>query len=176
MDNYTISDPVFRINRSATLALSTSWQTIDFNGISTYNKNTFGIDTASGNKLVYWDSTNKLIKFVTDYPKNFSFTLYPETNTNLITTRATLQFRYVIPNGISTGVDLIVPFVDASTPYGDIGEVTILANGFRHSPISLPFSITPSIATKGVRVEMKLSNSLITLGACNLTSCAIQIQ
>lgn len=176
MDNYTIADPVFRVNRSATLTLSTAWQIIDFNGTSTYNRNTFGIDPVSSNKMVYWDSTNKIIKFVADYPKNFSFTLYPETSANLITTRATLQFRYVVPNGISTGVDLIVPFVDAATPYGDLGEVTILANGMRHAQISLPFNITPSVASKGVRVEMRLSNSLITLGVCNLTSCALQIQ
>jgi len=176
MDNYTIADPVFRVNRSATLALTTSWQIIDFNGTSSYNRNTFGIDPVSGNRLVYWDSSNKLIKFITDYPKNFSFTLYPESSTNLITTRATLQFRYVVPNGISAGVDLVVPFVDSATPYGDLGEVTILANGFRHPQISLPFSITPSVATKGVRVEMRISNSLVTLGICSLTNCALQIQ
>ena len=176
--NYTINDPVFRINRTATFALTTTWQTVDFNGTSTANSNDFGIDPISGNKMVYWDSTNKLIKFIGNppYKKTFSFSIYPETNTNIITTRATLQLRYVIPNGGGAGVDLIFPFVDTSTPYADIGEVTILAGGVKHTPLSLPIPVSTAIITNGVRVEMRLSNALFTLGVCNLTNCAIQIQ
>jgi len=174
--NYTIPEPNFRVNRTATLQLSTAWQTVDFNGTSIYNANTFGLDPATGNRFVYWDSTNKLIKFITDYPFNYSFTIYPETSANLITTRATLQFRYVVPNGISPGVDLITPFVDTATPYCDLGEVTILANGVKHTPISLPLSVTKELGAKGVRVEMRLSNSLITLGVCNLTNCALSVK
>lgn len=182
--NYTINDPVFRINRTASLNITTTWQTIDFNGTSTANSNDFGTDPATGNKMVYWDATNKLIRFIgrPPYKKTFSFSIYPETNTNVITTRATLQIRYVIPNGAGTGVDLIFPFVDTASPYADLGEATILAGGVRHMPLSLPIPVGNAIATNGVRVEIRLSNALGlipivgTLGTCTLTNCAIQIQ
>lgn len=174
--NYTIQDPVFRINRTQTLQLSTTWQAIDFNGTSTVNSNTFGINPVNGNKMVYWDSTNKVVRFQGDYDKNYSFSLYAETNTNLITTRAMIQVRYVIPNGAGAGVDLIFPFVDSANPYADLGEATVLANGIRHFPLTLIIPVRQATRTNGVRVEIRLSNALMTLGTSNLTNCALQIQ
>lgn len=175
-NNKSIQQGRFRINRTATLALTTSWQTVDFNGSSTYNTNTFGIDPETGAKMVSWDSTNKIVKFKGNYDRNYDITIYPETNANLITTRSSLQLRYVIPNGAGAGVDLYFPFSDTSQPFADLGEVTLLANGVRHIPLTLPVTVTQSIRTNGIRIELRISNSLITLGVCNLTNCALVVQ
>lgn len=175
-DNYSVPEPRIRVNKTSTQAMTTSWQTLDFDGTSTFNVNTFGSVDAAGNKMVQWDSTNKLFKFMGDYDRNFDTTLFLSTSTNLITTRASIQVRYVIPNGVSPGVDLYIPFPDESQPYVDAGEVTLLANGVRHLPLPNPLYSNATIRANGLRVQVRLSNSLITLGVCNLTSAAMLIQ
>jgi len=175
-DNYTVIPARLRISRSSSLALTTSWQVVDFSGTSPYNVNTFAYDSSIGKNLVYWDSTSKLIKFSSSYDMNLITSLFATTSTNLLTTKATVQVRFVIPNGVSPGVDLYFPYPDETTPYADLGEVTLLANGIKHQPLILPIYANSSMRTNGFRVEIRLSNSLITLGTCSLNSCTLSIQ
>lgn len=175
-NNYTVPEPRFRANRTANLTLTTSWQTVDFNGTSSFNVNTFATIDGAGTRMVSWDSTNKLLKFNGDYDRNYAISFFVTTSTNLITTRSILQVRFVVPNGVSPGVDLIFPFPDDATPLVDMGEVTLLAGGVRHIPLNLDLYSNAAIRTNGVRVEVRLSNSLITLGVSNMTSASILIQ
>ncbi len=177
-ENYTIQEANIRMCRTASLTLNTTWQTLVFDGTCTYNENTFGIDPTSGNKMVWWDSVNSMFKFIADYDYNAIMSLYLSTTANLVTLRSSLRMRIVVPNGVSPGVPLYIPFPElgAAGAYIDAGEVTLLANGVNHQPIILPLKINSAIRTNGFYIQLQLSNSLITLGVCTLTSANIRIQ
>jgi len=169
-----ITEPRIRVNRSAALVLSNAWQDIDFNGTSAQNANTFGKDTISGKPMVWYDQSTKLFRFYNLYDKNYIFRMDPATTATLLTTRATLQYRLVVPNGVSAGVDFYIPFSDDGG-YGDISEVTIISTTMLHKSVILPIFVENKIKTNGFKVQMKLSNSLITLGVCTLNSVSVLI-
>lgn len=171
-------EPRLRVNRTASLALTTTWQTIDFNGTSTYNVNTFGKDPVSGNNLVWWDSANQLMRFYEQYDRNYKLEFYANTITTILTTKASLQYRLVVPNGVSPGVDIYFPFPElgASGAYADVGEVTLLATGVSHGVNPQSLYLIDAIRTNGVKLQLRLSNNLFTLGTCTLTSCNLLIQ
>jgi len=173
--NNAINEPRLRINRTTSLTLSTSWQDVVFNGTSPYNVNTYGKEPTTGNPMVYYDSVTNLIRFYEQYDKNFNITLYLSTLATLISTRATLQYRFVIPNGISTGVDFYFPFPDSNS-WTDIGEVTITAAQINHAAESIPLYLTNNIRNNGIKLQLRLSNSLITLGTASLTTAILLIQ
>jgi len=173
--NNAINEPRLRINRTASLSLSTTWQDVVFNGTSSYNINTYGKEPVTGNPMVYYDSATNLIRFYEQYDKNFNITLYLSTIATLISTRATLQYRFVIPNGISAGVDSYFPFPDSNS-WADIGEVTITALQINHAAESIPLYLTNTIRTNGIKLQLRLSNSLITLGTASLTTAILLIQ
>lgn len=176
--NPTVQIETMRVNRSASLALTTSWQTLDFNGTSAFNENTFGIDPVSGNKMVYWDATNKLFKVINNYDRLLNIQIFPEsTSTGLgITTVPTkVQYRIVVPNGVSPGVDLVVPYLDSTNPgYGDLDFVHLLS-GVRHPTVNLNVKASPTVRANGFYVQFRLSNSMV-LGGCNISYCSINIQ
>lgn len=173
--NPTVLEPRLRMNRTTSLVLSTTWQTVDFNGTSPYNINTFGKDPVSSNSLVWWDATNKLFKFYNQYAKNYSGTFYVTTTATILTTKATIQYRIAIPNGISAGVDLYAPFPDTQAQaYGDIGDVTILSS-MQH--VSQPIEIVADnlIKTNGCYIQVRLSN-IIPLGTVTMNNAVILIK
>jgi hypothetical protein len=169
--------PRLRVNRTATLSVNTTWQKIDFSGTSNFNVNTYGKDPTSGNQMVMWDSSAKIFRFYNKNDQNYIVFFNAITTVNLITTRATLRYRFVVPNGISAGVNLYFPFPDTqATAYVDAGEVTLLAGGMNHNVSPLPLYVTDVIRNNGLWLEIQLSNSLITLGTCTLNSCDLLIQ
>lgn len=169
-NNSSVADPRLRVNRTATLALSTSWQSVILNGSSTYNVNTFGF-AANGERVVTYDQTNNLFKFNTEFDKNFTLQLSFRTSTNLITTKSTLQYRLEIPNGGGGGVPVYFPFPDvAGAEYVDVADVTLLANGLNSDVIPLSIYVNSMVRANGFRIQVRLSNALITLGVCNLTN------
>jgi hypothetical protein len=48
----SVADPRLRVSVLPNLALSTTWQTINFNGFESLDINTFGIDPISGLKFL----------------------------------------------------------------------------------------------------------------------------
>jgi len=172
--NYTVDQPRMRVNRTAPLTLSTTWQTVDFNGTSTFNVNDFGNDPTTGKKMVSWDATAKLFRIYGDYNNTYLLQLFPTTTTTAVSVRSTLQYRIVIPNGNGAGSDLYIPYPEAGG-YADINEVTILSTQMQHNPIIFGITATPAIRANGFYVQVRLS-TLITLGSCTLNNCAFLIQ
>jgi len=169
--------PRLRVNRTATLNITTAWQRVVFSGTSAFNVNTYGKDPISGNQMIMWDSASNIFRFYNKNDQNYIVFFNAVTTTNLITTRATLRYRFAIPNGVSAGVPLYFPFPDTqSTAYVDAGEVTLLAGGVNHNVSPLPLYVNDIIRTNGLYMEIQLSNSLITLGTCTLNSCDLLIQ
>jgi len=169
--------PRLRVNRTASLAVTTAWQKIDFSGTSAFNVNTYGKDPTSGNQMIMWDNTAKLFRFYNKNDQNYIVFFNAITTVNLITVKATLRYRFVVPNGVSAGVNLYFPFPDTqSTAYVDAAEVTLLAGGVNHNISPLPLYVNDLIRANGLYMEIQLSNSLITLGTCTLNSCDLLIQ
>lgn len=169
--------PRLRVNKTATLNIDTTWRKIVFDGTSTFNANTFG-KNASGKQMVEWDptaSTNGQFKFYDQIEQNYICFLSPVTTTTLITTRATLQYRCVIPNGGGAGINTYFPYPDQGG-YVDASEVTLLTSAMLHQLQPFPLYLNQNIRTNGFWIEVKLSNSLITLGVCTLNSCSFLIQ
>lgn len=173
MDNGII-EPRIRLNRTAPLNVTTTWQDVDFNGTSQANTNTFGKDPVSGNNMVWYNPTTKLFRFYEPYDTNYLIRLDFETTTNLLTLRATLQYRFVVPNGTSAGVDYYFPFSDG-VGYADAYEVTVLATTMAHNSLVIPTFVENRIRNNGFKLQVRLSNSLVTLGTCTLNSSAILI-
>lgn len=59
--NLTIDQPRMRVNKTSSLLLDNNWKTIEFDGTSTDNVNTFGNDPTNNLPWVRWDQTNKLL-------------------------------------------------------------------------------------------------------------------
>lgn len=170
-----VQQPRIRVSRTATLNVTNAWQKIIFNGVSADNVNTFG-KNASGKQMVEWDATALQFKFYDPIDQNYICFLSPVTTTNLITTRATLQYRCVIPNGLGAGIDKYFPYTDQGG-YVDAAEVTLLgATSMLHSIQPFPSFLNSNVRVNGFWIEVKLSNSLITLGTCTLNTCSFLIQ
>lgn len=174
--NYSVPEPRMRVNKSSSLQLTTSWQTLIFNGTSTNNFNTYGTDPVTSNKMVWHDSANTpyLFKFYGEYDKNYSVQLFIKATTTIITTPASLQYRFVIPNGVSPGVDYYFPFPDDGG-YGELFGLTLLTTGTSMSIEPLNVFVDSRIRTNGFYIQVKLSNSLFTLGTSTINSATAVI-
>ena len=170
---YNQAAPRMRVSRSASLTLSTSFQRLDFTGASTYNVNTFGIDPTSGNPMVYWDATNKLFRFYNGMDQNLMLTFFGQTTASLLSINANLRLRFVVPNGVSSGVNLTFPFPDGPG-YTDVWPVTMTNTTAR--TYVLPIYISAPIRNNGFYVEAALSNALAIGTAVTLDQCAVGIQ
>lgn len=164
-----------RVNRTASLSLSTTWQKIDFNGTSLYNVNTFGKDPSSQNQIVSWDSTLKQFRFYDKNDQNFLLFVNLMTTTNLISTRASLQLRLVIPNGGGAGVNSYFPFPEEGGMV-DVGEATLVATSPVRMSIPIPLYLDHNMRSNGFWIELKLSNTLVVLGVATLNNCSLLIQ
>lgn len=170
-----VKQPRLRVNKTTSLNLTTSWQDVVFNGTSTYNTNTFGIDPVSGNKMLYYDSANNLFKFYDKVDKNYSFTFYVSTTATLISTGNTIQYRMVIPNGISAGVDLYFPFPD-SGGYSDLSYIALKTGTVNHNAEPIAVYINDQVRTNGLKVQVRLSSALVGIGAVTMDNAAMLIQ
>lgn len=171
--SYSTMKARMRVNRTAGLTLSTSWQKIDFSGTSIYNVNTFQLDPAgSGNPMVWWDTTNKLFKVYNTTDENYLLTFYYQTTTTSLLTASSFRLRLTVPNGVSPGVDLHTPFPDG-VGYEDLATV----NGFTQLNRSHSFGtyVSQPVRTNGFYVEVEISTA-IALGSCTLDNTALLIQ
>lgn len=168
--------PRLRCNRTASLTLSTSWQTITFNGTSDLNVNTFGKDPVSGNQMVDLDATKQIINFTDIVDQNYICFMNLETNVTSVGTRATLQYRCGIPNGVSPGVDFYFPFpANQSTAFADIQEITVQIGGLRHNAQPFPLYLNSALRTNGMYIQLRISTAL-AVGSATLNSVDLIIQ
>jgi len=173
MFSQSVADPRLRVSRQASMVLSTTWQALVFNGSESQDINTFGIDPASGLKMCSYDPVTKLFKYNGGYDTNLFTSFQFTTTTTLITTKATLQIRFVIPNGVSAGVDFIFPFT-ANGGYADINDITLKTSAINNMPFDFCIYTNQALRTNGFRVELRLSNNLTAVSTLNYASMRIQ--
>lgn len=171
---YIQAQPRLRVNKTSALTITTTWQKIIFDGTSTFNVNSFGKNSA-GKQMVEWDSTALQFKFYDQVDQNYVVFFSPVTTATLITTRAVLRYRCVIPNGGGVGVNTYFPYPDQGG-YVDASEVTLLSSAMLHQLQPFPLYLNANIRANGFWIEVQLSNSLITLGVCTLNSASFLIQ
>lgn len=171
---YIQQQPRLRVNKATGLTITTAWQKITFDGTSTFNANTFGKNSA-GKQMVEWDNTAGKFNFYDQIDQNYICFLSPVTTATLITTRAVLRYRCVIPNGGGAGVNSYFPFPDQGG-YVDASEVTLLNSSMLHQLQPFPLYLNANVRANGFWVEVQLSNSLVTLGVCTLNTCSFLIQ
>jgi len=171
--NYSVAEPRMRVNRSTSLLLSTSWQTLSFNGTSTNNFNTYGNDPNTSVPMISYNTTSNLFKVAGEYDKNINVQLFFNTTTTAISVGTSLQFRIVIPNGVSPGVDFYFPFPD-NGGYGEIMTLGLVTANMNSTTVPLAVYANSALRTNGFYIQVRLSQA-ITLGTCTINSSACVI-
>lgn len=161
MDNLNAS-PRLRVNRSASFPLSLSWQTIDFNGSSTFNVNTFPL--MGSTTSVGWDTTNKKFTFAQDTDRNYNVTLYYHVTAPLVP--ANIQFRFCIP----APTPVYFPFPDTRQYLDLVTVYGITDHGFEYSTTIYANAL---VRQYGLQMQIRVGASLLTLPT--LADCAAVI-
>lgn len=171
--NYSVNEPRMRVNRTASLVLSTTFQTVPFNGTSTSNFNTYGNDPTTGNRMIWYDTATNLFKVYGEYDKNLTVQFFFKTTTTAIAIGTTLQYRIVIPNGVSAGVDFYFPFPDDGG-YGEIMTLGLVTASMNSQTVPLSIYANTALRTNGFYLQARLSQA-ITLGTSTINSAACVI-
>lgn len=152
-----------RANQSASLALSTSWQRIDFAGSSSYNTNTFPLGPDGVNNFVYWDAVNKLFKFQNQVDMNFIIQFNAKIFSSAVLsalslTMATARLRLVVP--APTPIYFPLPDSDQCIDIAPLGLVSIYRGAYG-------FTIYANAAVRqyGIGLEVSISNSFLATAA-----------
>jgi hypothetical protein len=145
----------------SSLPLTTSWQRLD---LSVLNANTFPV--AGANRLVDWNSSSKVFTFNDSTTRNYIAALNMSIATSgvLVTPIVIpikVQFRFVVPNGVSPGVDYYFPF-STSAGYMDLKEVAW--NGGDNVQRLTPVTSDLPKRVNGVGCDVRLSSSPLTGG------------
>lgn len=170
-----VKQPRLRANKTTSLNLTTTFQDVIFNGTSDYNINSFGKDPVSGNNIVWYDVANNLFRFYDKVDKNYSVTLYVSTTATLISTGNTIQYRIVIPNGIGVGQNLNFPFPD-NGGFSDLGYVALKTGTVNHNAEPIAIYVNDQVRQNGLRIQVRLSTTLIGIGNVTVDNAAILIQ
>jgi hypothetical protein len=171
----SVADPRIRVSCTPNLLLTTSWQTINFNGSESLDTNTFGMDPVSGNRIFNYNTTTALFNYYGNYDNNFFTSFQFTTTTTLLTVKATLQIRFVIPNGTSPGVDFVFPFTN-NGGYADLTDITILSTPINNTPFDFDIYTNGQIRANGFKIQVKLSNALAIGGTTTLNYASMRIQ
>jgi hypothetical protein len=167
-------DPRLIVVKTTALSLSTSWQELVYNGTeSGKTMNTYGKDPISGKFMFNYNSTTNLFTYNDVYPHNFNLLFEFETLSTIISTRATMQLRVQIPNGLGTGVPLNFPFENQGG-FTDVYDVTLFNTNFKNKPFTLPLYIGDALKVNGFKIFVRLSNA--TLGATSIEYSSLSIQ
>lgn len=142
------------------VVLSTSFQRLD---LSVNNANTF-TNGLGGKKLVDWDATNKLFTFNDTTTRNYIAALNLKLTTSgvLVTPIVApvyVQFRFVVPDGVSPGVDYYFPF-STGDGFMDLQEVAF--NGTRRHQRLTPVTSDANKRATGVGCEVRTSALTLT--------------
>jgi hypothetical protein len=163
------SAPRIRVSRSSTLTLTTSWQTLDFNGTSAANVNTFPKDSNNVEMITY-DTTAKKFKFSTSVDRNYALVIYIKTTATSILnalnlSMGSLQMRFVVPGGNTDGSDYYFPFPDDGG-YIDLNLVNSVSPWQQEYYTNI--FVDQRKRTGGMQVQLKLSNTV--LGTVTVTA------
>ncbi len=160
-----------RIHRqiSGTVALSTAWARLD---LATNNANTFSFLGAE--QVVDWNVTDKLFTFNDGTTRNYIAALNAKiTTTGIVAPPLAApvyaQFRFIVPDGVSPGVDFFFPF-STGDGFMDLQEVAYVSS-MRHQQLT-PVTADAAKRTNGVGCEMRLSAAPLT-GTVTLAYFAI---
>lgn len=169
--NTNVADPRIRVNKTTAMTLSTTYQTVNFNGTSTYNANTFTVLPGHTNQSVWYDPTTSLFNFMDNSDKNY--VLYITTSitssqllATLNLTSASLRLRLYIP--APTPVTFPGPDVGG---YIDLGPVNLTGQRNDYQPIA--FFANALIRQYGFQVQLCLSN--VVLGTISLNGADINL-
>lgn len=161
---YVEKEPRLRVNKSSNITLSTTWQTIDFDGSSALglNINTFG--KANNDDLEVKYNSGGLFSFNNLFDKNYTFTLNFQVTLSSLVTLGSIQLRFVIPNGAGAGSDINFPLPD-TLGYIDIMPANLLSvmTGKHEEKV---YS-SALIKTNGLKVQMRISNTLLGTAILN---------
>jgi len=171
----SVIKPRIRVDRSTNLSLTTSWQKVVFDGTSLLNTNTFGEDPTEELQMIVWDDVDELFRFYDKIDQDYLVYFNATTTTDLVSVRATLRYRFVIPDGGGIGIDTYFPF-EENGGFVDAGEVTVLTVAVNHNFTPLLLGLNETIRDNGCYLEVKLSNALATLGTCTIDNCDLLIR
>ena len=152
--------PTFVREIASPVVLSSTFQRLD---LATLRQNTFA-EVSPDLKIVDWDSVNDLITFNNSYTQNYVAAINPKVTvasvvvTPILPTKR-LQFRFVVPDGVSPGVNYYFPHATGDG-FVDLGEI-IYNGSWRHQQTT-PITSTPDKRTNGVGLEVRLDSSLLT--------------
>lgn len=170
----SVADPRLIVSRTASMTLTTSWQEIVYTGTEAgKTMNTFGKDPVTGKFMFDYNVGTNLFTYNEVYPHNFNLLFEFRTTSPIITTRATMQLRFAIPNGLGAGVDLNFPFENQGG-YVDIYDVTIFNIAVNNKPFGIPLYIGDLLKTNGFKVYVRLSNPTVGGTTLDYTSLSIQ--
>jgi hypothetical protein len=160
---------------SPNTVLTTTFQTINFNGTESLNANLFGIHPPTGKFLFDYDTATSLFKYYGNYDQGFFISFQFKTTSTVLTTRASLQLRFVIPNGVSPGVDLYFPF-SGQGDYVDLSEVTLLSVAQNNIPFEQNIYTNAALRINGFKIQVRISNPLAGIGTVTLNYASLRIQ
>jgi Fe-S cluster assembly iron-binding protein IscA len=167
-------DPRLIVSRTTPITLSTTFQEIVYNGSeSGKTMNTFGKDPVTNKFMFDYNSTTNLFTYNEVYPHNFNLLFEFRTTSTIISTKATLQLRIAIPNGVSAGVDINFPFENQGG-YIDVYDVSLFNFAMNNKPFVLPLYIGDALKVNGFKIYVRLSNA--TVGGTTLDYSSISIQ
>ena len=170
----TSPDPRLIVSKTTPLTLSTAWQPIVYDGVEAGKTvNTFGKDPATNKFMFDYNPTPNLFTHNENYPQNFNFLFEFRTLCPIITTKASLQLRFNIPNGVSPGVDINFPF-ESNGGYADVYDISLFNIAVNNKPWQFPVYIGPALKTNGFKILVRLSNATVGATTIEYTSLSIQ--
>lgn len=172
--NKSILSPRLRVNKTTPLVLTANWQDVVFDGTSPYNVNTFGNDS-EGRKMVTYTSNPNKFMFYELYDQNYQVNFFAKTTATIVSTGVMMQYRLVIPNGISQGNDMYFPFPDGDG-FADLAFVSVKLGAVNHIATPIPMYLNSTIKANGVRMQVRLSDSLVGIGSITLNNAILLIQ
>jgi hypothetical protein len=168
------ADPRLIVSKTTSLILTTSFQELVYNSTEADKTiNTFGIDPASGKFMFDYNSTTNLFTYNNFYPHNFNLFFEFRTLSTIVSTKASLQLRFSVPNGVSAGVDLNFPYRNQGG-FTDIYDITLVNRLFNNKPFSLPLYIGEALKANGFKILVRLSNATVGVTTIDYASLAIQ--
>jgi hypothetical protein len=168
------ADPRLIVSKNTPLVLTTTFQPIVFDATEA-NKtiNTFGKDPVTGKFMFHYDPVTNLFTYNENYPHNFNLEFEFTTLSTIISTKATMQLRFSIPNGISAGVDLNFPY-ENNGGFTDVYDVTLFNTAVNNKTYKSSLYIGDALKVNGFRIMARLSNSV--LGSTSIQYSSLNIQ
>lgn len=168
------ADPRLIVSRTTPLVLTTTFQELVYNGTEAgKTMNTYGKDPISGKFLFDYNVGTNLFTYNDVYPHNFNLLFEFETLSTIISTRASLQLRIQIPNGLGAGVPLNFPFENQGG-FTDVYDVTLFNTNFKNKPFTLPLYIGDALKLNGFKIFVRLNTNTVGVTSIEYSSLSIQ--